>query len=49
MSLGLALIVAAIFDGLEGANRGVTIVLIEQFIDKALSFSDQALILRRGK
>jgi branched-chain amino acid transport system ATP-binding protein len=51
MSLGLApLIVAAIFDGLETArSQGVAIVLIEQFIDKALSFSDQALILRRGE
>jgi branched-chain amino acid transport system ATP-binding protein len=51
MSLGLApLIVNEIFDGLEAARRqGVTIVLIEQFIDRALSFSDRALILRRGE
>jgi branched-chain amino acid transport system ATP-binding protein len=51
MSLGLApLIVNAIFDGLEEARRqGVTIVLIEQFIDRALAFSDHALILRRGE
>ena len=51
MSLGLApLVVAAIFDGLEKARRqGVAIVLIEQFIEKALAFSDQALILRRGE
>ena len=51
MSLGLApLVVAAIFDGLEKArSQGVAIVLIEQFIEKALAFSDQALILRRGE
>jgi branched-chain amino acid transport system ATP-binding protein len=51
MSLGLApLVVAAIFDGLERArSEGVAIVLIEQFIDKALGFSDHALILRRGE
>jgi branched-chain amino acid transport system ATP-binding protein len=51
MSLGLApLVVTAIFDGLEQARReGVTIVLIEQFIDRALAFSDHALILRRGE
>ncbi len=51
MSLGLApLVVSAIFDGLERARReGVTIVLIEQFIDRALAFSDRALILRRGE
>jgi branched-chain amino acid transport system ATP-binding protein len=51
MSLGLApLVVSAIFDGLEQARReGVTIVLIEQFIDRALAFSDHALILRRGE
>jgi branched-chain amino acid transport system ATP-binding protein len=51
MSLGLApLVVNAIFDGLEEARRqGVTIVLIEQFIDRALAFADRALILRRGE
>jgi branched-chain amino acid transport system ATP-binding protein len=51
MSLGLApLVVAAIFDGLEQARRqGVTIVLVEQFIDRALEFTDAALILRRGE
>jgi len=51
MSLGLApLVVNTIFDGLETARReGVTIVLIEQFIDRALAFSDRAVILRRGE
>jgi branched-chain amino acid transport system ATP-binding protein len=51
MSLGLApLVVSAIFDGLERArSEGVTIVLIEQFIERALAFSDRALILRRGE
>jgi branched-chain amino acid transport system ATP-binding protein len=50
MSLGLApLMVTAVFEGLEKARRlGITIILIEQFIHRALSFADQCVILSRG-
>jgi branched-chain amino acid transport system ATP-binding protein len=51
LSLGLApLLVDAIFKTLQEAKeRGVTIVLIEQFVHRALAFSDRAVILRRGE
>lgn len=51
MSLGLApKIVDAVFEGLESARRsGVTIVLIEQFIHRALSFADTCVVLSRGQ
>ena len=50
MSLGLApLMVNAVFEGLEKARRlGITIVLIEQFIHRALRFADHCVILSRG-
>jgi branched-chain amino acid transport system ATP-binding protein len=50
MSLGLApLIVDFVFESIEqAANRGVTIVLIEQFIHRALSLASQAVILKQG-
>jgi len=50
LSLGLApLLVDAIFTTLgEARERGVTIVLIEQFVHRALAFADRAVILRRG-
>ena len=51
MSLGLApQVVQAVFDGLEEIrNAGVTLVLSEQFVHRALSFADACLILRRGR
>jgi branched-chain amino acid transport system ATP-binding protein len=50
MSLGLApLIVQQIFEFLaEEREKGVSIILIEQFIHKALAMADQVLILQRG-
>ena len=51
LSLGLApLLVDAIFGTLEQARAsGVTIVLIEQFVHRALAFADRAVILQRGR
>jgi branched-chain amino acid transport system ATP-binding protein len=50
MSLGLApLIVDFVFENIAQANqRGVTIVLIEQFIHRALSLASACVILRQG-
>ncbi len=50
MSLGLApLVVDAVFDGLERAkNAGITVILIEQFIHRALAMADLCVILQRG-
>ncbi len=50
MSLGLApLVVDAVFAGLERAREaGITVLLIEQFIHRALSLADQCVILSRG-
>ena len=50
MSLGLApLVVDAVFDSIaRAATTGVTIVLIEQFIHRALSLSSEAVILKQG-
>jgi branched-chain amino acid transport system ATP-binding protein len=51
MSLGLAPLMAeSVFEGLEEARRaGITIVLIEQFVHKALSMADSCVILSRGR
>ena len=51
MSLGLApLMVDMVFDALGRAQRdGVTIVLVEQYVERALAFASRALILRRGR
>ncbi len=51
MSLGLApLMVDVVFDGLRAArDAGVTVVLIEQFVDRALELADEAVVLRRGE
>jgi branched-chain amino acid transport system ATP-binding protein len=51
LSLGLApLLVDQIFRTLgEARARGVTIVLIEQFVHRALAFADRAVILERGR
>jgi branched-chain amino acid transport system ATP-binding protein len=50
MSLGLApMIVDVVFESLERArDEGVTVVLIEQFVERALGFADQAVVLRHG-
>jgi branched-chain amino acid transport system ATP-binding protein len=50
MSLGLApLVVDAVFQGIKAANdEGVTVVLIEQFIHRALSLADDCVILKQG-
>ena len=50
MSLGLApMIVDIVFESLERArDDGVTVVLIEQFVERALGFADQAVVLRHG-
>jgi branched-chain amino acid transport system ATP-binding protein len=50
MSLGLApLVVDAVFEGLDQArNSGITVVLIEQFIHRALAMADSCVILQRG-
>jgi branched-chain amino acid transport system ATP-binding protein len=51
MSLGLAPLVAeSVFEGLEQARQaGITIVLTEQFVHRALSMADTCVILMRGK
>jgi branched-chain amino acid transport system ATP-binding protein len=51
MSLGLAPIVAeSVFRSLEeAAGRGITIVLIEQFVHRALALADSCVILTRGR
>ncbi|MQW77611.1 ATP-binding cassette domain-containing protein [Nocardioides sp. dk4132] len=50
MSLGLApRLVDVVFDGLERArDKGVAVIMIEQFASRALEFADDALILQRG-
>ena len=50
MSLGLAPIVAeSVFQSLaDAAKRGITIVLIEQFVRRALALADRCVILTRG-
>ncbi len=51
MSLGLApLITESVFESLEEARRsGITIVLSEQFVHRALAMADSAVILNRGR
>jgi branched-chain amino acid transport system ATP-binding protein len=51
MSLGLApRITESVFQSLEEARRsGVTIIVIEQFIHRALSMADSCVILTRGR
>jgi branched-chain amino acid transport system ATP-binding protein len=50
MSLGLApLVVDTVFESLDRARRsGVAIVLIEQFVHRALAMAEQCVILNRG-
>ena len=51
MSLGLAPLVAeTVFEGLEEARAaGITVVLIEQFVHRALALADHCVILTRGR
>jgi branched-chain amino acid transport system ATP-binding protein len=51
LSLGLApLVVDTVFEGLDEARRsGITVVLIEQFVHRALALADQCVILSRGR
>ena len=50
LSLGLApLIIDDIYAALQVAkDGGTTMVLIEQYVERALSFADDAIVLRRG-
>jgi branched-chain amino acid transport system ATP-binding protein len=51
MSLGLApLVTDAVFEGLHQAKAsGITVVLIEQFVHRALGLADRCVILTRGR
>jgi branched-chain amino acid transport system ATP-binding protein len=51
MSLGLAPLVAeTVFQSLDVARKsGITIVLIEQFVHRALQLADHCVILTRGQ
>jgi branched-chain amino acid transport system ATP-binding protein len=51
LSLGLApLVTESVFQSLEEARRsGITIVLSEQFVHRALSMADNCVILSRGR
>jgi branched-chain amino acid transport system ATP-binding protein len=51
MSLGLApLVVDFVFENIQRASEtGVTIVLIEQFIHRALGLADRCVILKQGR
>jgi len=50
LSLGLApLIIDDIYTAMTTAREtGTTMVLIEQYVERALAFADEALVLRRG-
>jgi branched-chain amino acid transport system ATP-binding protein len=51
LSLGLApQIVDAVFGSLTRASQaGVTVIMIEQYVDRALAFADECLVLQRGE
>ena len=51
LSLGLApLITESVFEGLEAARQaGITIVLSEQYVHRALAMADHCVILTRGE
>jgi branched-chain amino acid transport system ATP-binding protein len=51
MSLGLApKTVDVVFDGLARARQaGVTLIMIEQYIHRALTFADECVVLQRGE
>ena len=50
LSLGLApLLVDSVFEGLARAREaGVTLLIIEQYVHRALQFADECLVLQRG-
>jgi branched-chain amino acid transport system ATP-binding protein len=50
MSLGLApMMVDEVFAAITRAREaGVTIVLVEQYVERALAFADEALVMRQG-
>jgi branched-chain amino acid transport system ATP-binding protein len=51
MSLGLApRLVDLVFDGLGRArDTGVSVIMIEQYVHRALAFADDCLVLQRGE
>ena len=51
LSLGLApKMVDLVFDGLASAREaGVTVIMIEQYVHRALAFADECLVLQRGE
>ena len=51
MSLGLApRMVDVVFDSLYRAREsGVTILLVEQYVERALTFADDAVVMRQGQ
>lgn len=51
MSLGLApKLVDIVFESLDRARaEGVTVLLVEQYVERALDFADEAVILSRGR
>jgi branched-chain amino acid transport system ATP-binding protein len=51
LSLGLApILVDSVFEGLDRARRaGVTVLMIEQYVHRALEFADVCLVLQRGE
>jgi branched-chain amino acid transport system ATP-binding protein len=51
LSLGLApRVVDVVFDGLARArDAGVTVIMIEQYVDRALAFADHCVVLQRGQ
>ena len=51
MSMGLApQIIDVILDGLARAREGgVTVIMIEQYVHRALAFADECIVLQRGK
>jgi branched-chain amino acid transport system ATP-binding protein len=50
MSLGLApMMVDVVFDGLARArSAGISVIMIEQYVHRALGFADRCLVLQRG-
>ena len=51
MSLGLApIVVDAVFESLERVrDAGISVLLIEQFVHRALAIANQCVILSRGR
>ena len=50
VSMGLApLVIDTIFDALGTlARQGISLVIVEQYVDRALALADQVHVLRRG-